>query len=216
MSITADELAKVHQFYLGEGDAYSVFAEDLGREVERLRNEEAAAQKNEYVDRLAQIQYDAECDYALEHHGATLSEWAEATEFQRGVTTAGVVALLEAIEADVRLIPAGGKSSADVWDEGCEAGFSYAGNQSTGSGVFIDPPLNPYLEEPTEPESWDTWQEVPDGIEYTSHNSNYTDMWRNESGNRLIYVGYRRWVLYGNSDSPAAFPPFVRADYQGE
>jgi hypothetical protein len=63
-----------------------------------------------------------------------------------------------------------------------------------------------------EPESWATWQEVPDGIEYVSSNPKYVDMWRNESGTRLIYVGYRRWVPYGPGDSPAAYVPFVRAD----
>lgn len=140
MSITADELAKVHHFYMTEGAAYSVLAEDLGREVERLRNEEAAAAETDYLDELSRIQYDAECAYALDEHGAQLSGWDETTEFQRGVTTAGVSALLTKLEADGRLVPAAG--SADelkaAWDR-CE----------------ID--------------MWPTWEDVPEGFEFKSH-----------------------------------------------
>lgn len=130
MTITADELAKVHAFYLTEGDAYSVFAEDLGREVERLRNEEQQATEDAYRDELARIQYDAETTYALNEHGAQLSGWDETTEFQRGVTTAGVYAILVKLEADGRLVPPA--------------------------------PSDP------EPDTWQKWFQVPDGVPYRS------------------------------------------------
>lgn len=218
MTITADELAKVHAFYETEGQAYSVLAEDLGREVQRLRNEEKQATEDAYRDELARIQYDAECAYALAEHGAELSGWDETTEFQRGVTTAGVDAILEKLAADGRLIPVGGESSADVWDEGFEAGFSYAGNQTTTFGAFIDPPLNPYLQESTEPESWDTWQEVPHGVEYIGHDPSHTTMWRNtREGTRMIYVGFSRWICCGMSESMLnEYAPFISADKEFE
>jgi len=36
-------------------------------------------------------------------------------------------------------------AEADAWEHGLEAGFDFAANQSTPSGISIDPPLNPYL-----------------------------------------------------------------------
>lgn len=46
--------------------------------------------------------------------------------------------------ADV-ILAAGYRKAETVWGEGFEAGFDYAGNQSTGTGVFRDPPMNPYV-----------------------------------------------------------------------
>jgi hypothetical protein len=38
-------------------------------------------------------------------------------------------------------------AEAEAWEVGMEMGIDFACNQSTPSGISIDPPLNPYLED---------------------------------------------------------------------
>jgi hypothetical protein len=123
---------------------------------------EAEAAEDAYVLELAKHMA------ATAHPNMRWEEWTSGTpgSFQEGFITEAR-ACLSKLEADGRLIPTGGDRTANAWDEGFEAGFSYAGNQSTPSGICPDPPLNPYVEV-AEPEHWMEWEEVPEFVRFKS------------------------------------------------
>ena len=90
--VTAAEVAKVAEFYAGEGDAYSTLAEDLKRDVLRLEAEEVAA---EYLLWLAKHI----CAVSYDYDGA----YDNAPEYTRERFDLYAKAAMEKLAADGRL-----------------------------------------------------------------------------------------------------------------
>lgn len=83
-----------------------------------------------------------EVDHSTHQHpeGGDLSCPAEPSYLSReGRDVAAILAQSPASALD--------SVKADAWDEGIEAGYDHSANQSTPSGIPMDPPVNPYREE---------------------------------------------------------------------
>ena len=156
-TITADEYRIAAKVADAEGDT------DLSA-ILKQRAIHVAAQ-DAYTNELVQ----SVLDTWLTVEGATSLSWW--TTQVTGITRT----VLAKLDADGRLVPNGGRaltaqewsgwrenvvawkeradtasgSAAEAWGAGFDAGFEYAGNQSGPTGIFRDPPLNPY-----EPETY--------------------------------------------------------------